>query len=173
MKFSEYLDKGFYGDIDDVSDTTVPNITATPEKPAPAKCGADCSDCDFFLGGSCGGCTASSDEDGCDIYDCCAAKEHDNCGLCPDFPCDLLRDASFDEEDGDDGDRLVRLKNAADRTENRASSMRSWLASGLLTGLALGIVMGCLSSSLGSWLLGGTVLGTGIGAIIGTVRNDR
>jgi len=43
----------------------------------------------------------------CDVKLCCESREHDYCGQCLDFPCEVLNEYSYaGEPDGDDGKRI-------------------------------------------------------------------
>jgi hypothetical protein len=65
-------------------------------------CGASCPECNYLLAGECAGCSAIKGKvfwakyfsaDVCPIYECVTIKKHLNdCGQCPDMPCNLWRD---------------------------------------------------------------------------------
>ncbi len=48
----------------------------------------------------------------CDLAKCCFAKGLEHCGKCDDFPCDQLKAFSFDEAQGDNGQRIENLRAA-------------------------------------------------------------
>jgi len=44
--------------------------------------------------------------DSCPVKDCCEGRGYDHCGLCSEFPCDLLVGFAYDKEQGDNGKRI-------------------------------------------------------------------
>lgn len=66
-------------------------------------CGIDCDSCNFFTEKTCGGCREAAPKGRCvwggrcDLYDCAAAKGHEHCGKCADFPCDTLKEWASSE----------------------------------------------------------------------------
>ncbi|MBN2239391.1 MAG: DUF3795 domain-containing protein [Dehalococcoidales bacterium] len=70
-----------------------------------SRCGLVCADCDYRERTGCGCCIATNGHPfygECRLAACCQEKGHLHCGLCPDFPCTLLREFSTDPEHGDD-----------------------------------------------------------------------
>ena len=64
-------------------------------------CGTDCTDCTHFKDSSYRGFSQIKgrvwwaqyvNADACLIYDCVTKKSIDNCGSCPEIPCDFWRD---------------------------------------------------------------------------------
>ena len=128
-----------------------------------AKCGMDCTKCTFFEEWDCHGCTGEGE---CPVYDCCCKKGYDHCGKCGEFPCPELRDAAFDPEWGDGGNRLLRLKAMNDNETAGKSRKVSCIAAGLSVGLLIGLAIGAFSGAVVSWIFAGLAVGGGIGAII-------
>jgi hypothetical protein len=62
---------------------------------------------------NCKGCIAITKPfwgDACPVKVCCEEKKQEHCGLCPDFPCDLLVQFSYDKEQGDNGKRIEQCR---------------------------------------------------------------
>lgn len=70
-------------------------------------CGLDCSNCEWREPCHCNGCAATkgmpfhADKEPCPIAACAMGKNLASCGMCEDFPCQLLSDYSNDPEHGD------------------------------------------------------------------------
>lgn len=70
-------------------------------------CGLDCTGCEWKESCNCNGCVSSEGfpfhckEKPCPVASCAISKKVMFCGLCKDFPCQLLVDYSFDQEHGD------------------------------------------------------------------------
>lgn len=76
-------------------------------------CGILCSQCHYREQMNCKGCVHIEKPFGgesCPIKSCCERKKHEHCGLCPDFPCALLQQFAYDNEQGDDGKRIEQCK---------------------------------------------------------------
>ena len=131
------------------------------EKCSLAVCGADCTDCPFGEDTDCTGCGGLCED--CDIVRCCAVKGIKHCGVCEYFPCERLREAAFDPESGDNGERLVRLKELGEAEKSRKAPRI--LLAGVSGGVALGAAVGGFSGAFAPWLLAGAVVGAGLGAI--------
>lgn len=73
-------------------------------------CGVNCDEC-LRLNNGCAGCDALEGNvfwtqyictDTCPVYKCVKEKGHQNCGHCPEIPCELwvsLKDPSLSEEE--------------------------------------------------------------------------
>ncbi len=48
--------------------------------------------------------------DGCPVKTCCETREHEHCGQCGDFPCELLKQFAYDEAQGDGGRRIEQCR---------------------------------------------------------------
>jgi nitroimidazol reductase NimA-like FMN-containing flavoprotein (pyridoxamine 5'-phosphate oxidase superfamily) len=69
-----------------------------------------------------GGCTKITKPfwgDSCSVKDCCESREHTHCGLCSDFPCELLNSFAYDAEQGDDGKRIETCRMWANYDKHR------------------------------------------------------
>ncbi|MCM1577955.1 MAG: hypothetical protein NC078_04050 [Ruminococcus sp.] len=151
-------------DITDIPKTvytppTEEEETEEPEKCRLAVCGADCADCGFGEEYDCPGCGGLWED--CDIVRCAAVKGHEHCGLCGEFPCDKLREAAFDPETGDNGDRLIRLKSLGEAAKDKRKPRL--IMAGCCGGIALGAVIGGFSGAILPWVFAMTVTGAGAG----------
>lgn len=78
-----------------------------------SRCGLTCSTCTYKKEVHCPGCMnmdAPFWGDCCPIKDCCKKKGIEHCGVCPTFPCDLLKQFSYDPKQGDNGKRIEQCK---------------------------------------------------------------
>jgi len=80
-----------------------------------SRCGIVCDTklCKETYGFDCAGCANISKPpwgDSCPVKDCCEGRGHDHCGLCNDFPCDMLNEFAYDKEHGDDGKRIEQCR---------------------------------------------------------------
>ena len=64
-------------------------------------CGVDCSACPDLRDQKCPGCrqTVWPDDDPCPPVACCAEKSISCCGLCPEFPCQMMQEF-YEESEG-------------------------------------------------------------------------
>ena len=79
------------------------------------RCGLSCVHCDFRERTGCGGCIESNGHPfhgECAVAMCCQNKGFLHCGECPDIPCQMLLDYSFDPQHGDNpqGARIEQCK---------------------------------------------------------------
>ena len=78
-----------------------------------SRCGLICCKCEYREKMNCKGCIAITKPfwgDVCPVKTCCEEKKQEHCGLCPDFPCDLLTQFSYDKEQGDNGKRIEQCR---------------------------------------------------------------
>lgn len=78
-----------------------------------SRCGLLCGTCAYREKTSCNGCTQIEKPfwgDSCPVKACCEGKQLAHCGQCSAFPCDLLHQFSYDEQQGDNGARLAQCK---------------------------------------------------------------
>lgn len=78
-----------------------------------SRCGILCNECEYREKMNCGTCINIEKPfwgDGCPVKNCCEEKELEHCGLCSDFPCDLLNQFAYDKDQGDDGKRIEQCK---------------------------------------------------------------
>jgi hypothetical protein len=86
-----------------------------------AYCGLDCKNCEYKGKFNCGGCKATCGHPfhgECKLAKCAIPHKVEHCGLCSSFPCDLLKEFSYDKEHGEEGGRirvLESLKNIDDK----------------------------------------------------------
>lgn len=74
-----------------------------------SRCGILCSECGYKEQTGCKGCVNIDKPfwgESCPVKDCCESKNHPHCGLCPQFPCQLLTKFAYDEQQGDNGKRI-------------------------------------------------------------------
>lgn len=78
-----------------------------------SRCGILCSECTYREQMNCAGCVHMEKPfwgDSCPVKACCEAKQHEHCGECEHFPCDLLNEFAYDENQGDNGKRIEQCK---------------------------------------------------------------
>ncbi|WP_053956354.1 DUF3795 domain-containing protein [Inediibacterium massiliense] len=78
-----------------------------------SRCGIKCSVCEYKEKINCTGCINIEKPfwgNSCTVKSCCEDKGIANCGLCNSFPCHILKQFSYDEEQGDDGARIKQCK---------------------------------------------------------------
>lgn len=46
----------------------------------------------------------------CPVKSSCEERGKEHCGQCPEFPCDLLKQFAYDEQQGDDGIRIEQCR---------------------------------------------------------------
>ncbi len=134
-----------------------------------SRCGKLCSECESREKFGCEGCLELIEGDwagDCEIKKCCEEKQLEHCGLCQGFPCDLLRNTSFDEEEGDSGERLVTLKRWAEESSSRKQTSGSLILGGFAVGVSAGAVFGALSGSFAAVMFACILVGTAVGVMI-------
>lgn len=132
-------------------------------------CGKDCGSCAEKNEYGCVGCRDS--EDGywgsrCEIKQCCEEKKLEHCGLCADFPCELLREFCYDKETGDDGDRLLNCKKWADDDKTAKENRVRRFANGVTLGILGGVVAGEIQGNPAAWIFCGAAVGFGISLML-------
>ena len=77
-----------------------------------SRCGIVCSECAYKEKMNCKGCVNIDNPfwGECPVKKCCEEKQLENCGMCIDFPCDLLKKFAYDKEQGDNGKRIEQCK---------------------------------------------------------------
>ncbi|MCL1866631.1 MAG: DUF3795 domain-containing protein [Oscillospiraceae bacterium] len=78
-----------------------------------SRCGLLCGECSFKESHNCGGCIETNGNPfhgECPVAVCCQNKDFTHCGECPDIPCELLTQYSYDKEHGDGGKRIEQCK---------------------------------------------------------------
>lgn len=74
-----------------------------------SRCGILCSQCTYKDEMNCKGCINIKKPfwgESCPVKKCCEDKNNEHCGLCNNFPCELLNSFSYDKDQGDDGKRI-------------------------------------------------------------------
>lgn len=139
-----------------------------------SRCGLDCENCPSYTAGDCVGCIELEEGNwagNCEIKKCCEEKQLEHCGVCPGFPCDLLRNTSFDPDEGDDGERLVTLKEWSEELPDRINSEVTRIVLGISCGTVIGAILGALSGSVLSVTLAGLLTGTAIGILLNIFKS--
>lgn len=113
-----------------------------------SRCGKRCSICPSRAEFNCDGCLSekpflASEE--CEIKLCCEKKGLEHCGDCPDFPCSMLKNMSYDEDDGDDGEQILNCKHWHEDNisvkENKKNNYILCIAIGFICGAVLASIM--------------------------------
>ena len=134
-----------------------------------SRCGLLCSECENRELCDCPGCLELEEGNwagDCDIKHCCENRRLEHCGLCPKFPCTMLRNTAFDPDEGDDGERLVTLKRWAEEKDRPIERSRLCIIIGAASGIAAGAILGALSGSFVAVMFACILTGTAIGVII-------
>jgi hypothetical protein len=79
-------------------------------------CGAYCGECEWKAKTNCPGCQACQGKlfwGECKLAKCAIDKGYNHCGVCTKLPCNKLQNAFNDPGHGDNGERLINLKNWA------------------------------------------------------------
>lgn len=147
-----------------------------------AKCGMDCTECRFAAENDCPGCPYCRpvsereklfDDEECEVGKCAEGKGFESCGQCPEFPCELLKEVSFDVETGDGGNRLLRLKELRDKSFRIKRLRIAAPVTGGCLGLLFGIIIGCITGEITTMPIAGTAAGVGLGFIAAVSKGDR
>lgn len=87
-----------------------------------ARCGINCGKCEYREQMNCPGCMKADGKifwGTCPVATCNIEKAHQHCGECQSFVCDTLHGFAYDQEQGDNGQRIENLKaRNAEGTEN-------------------------------------------------------
>ncbi len=78
-----------------------------------SRCGIVCSACEYREKMNCKGCVKITKPfwgEQCPVKACCEGKKLENCGLCSNFPCQLLNQFAYDKEQGDNGKRIEQCR---------------------------------------------------------------
>ncbi len=77
-----------------------------------SRCGILCGECAYREQMGCKGCVHIDNPfwGSCSVKACCEKKDHEHCGRCSDFPCDLLKQFAYDKAQGDNGKRIEQCK---------------------------------------------------------------
>lgn len=78
-----------------------------------SRCGILCSECEYRENMNCKGCVEMDKPfwgDSCPVKACCENAEHEHCGQCSTFACELLNEYAYDNEQGDGGKRIEQCK---------------------------------------------------------------
>lgn len=141
-----------------------------------SRCGLCCDKCENRVKCDCPTCFELEEGNwagDCEIKNCCEEKQLEHCGLCPDFPCDLLRNTAFDPDEGDDGERLVTLKRWAEERDTPKEKTRYYIIGGFSTGIVAGAVLGALSGSFAAVMLACVLVGTAIGVMLDIINGGK
>ena len=78
-----------------------------------SRCGILCKKCEYKEKTGCRGCVNIEKPfwgGNCPVKSCCEEKGNIHCGMCSEFPCELLLQYSYDNEQGDSGKRIVQCR---------------------------------------------------------------
>lgn len=78
-----------------------------------SRCGIVCGDCQYKGQMDCKECINIKKPfwgESCPLKDCCEQKGHEHCGLCKQFPCDMLMQFAYDKDQGDNGRRIEQCR---------------------------------------------------------------
>lgn len=78
-----------------------------------SRCGILCEECHYKEEVGCKGCVNIDKPfwgESCPVKSCCENKSLSHCGQCKLFPCELLIQFAYDEEQGDGGKRIEQCK---------------------------------------------------------------
>ena len=81
-----------------------------------SRCGILCSQCSYREKLKCAGCITIDKPfwgDSCPVKSCCEGRAHEHCGQCSNFPCKLLIEFAYDENEGDNGKRIETCRSWA------------------------------------------------------------
>ena len=78
-----------------------------------SRCGILCGECEYKEKTGCKGCVNIQKPfwgEQCSVKSCCEERGDAHCGMCDEFPCELLIQYSYDESQGDSGKRIVQCR---------------------------------------------------------------
>ncbi len=78
-----------------------------------SRCGIKCSKCEYKEAMGCKGCIHIDKPfwgDSCPLKSCCEGQGLENCGQCAKFPCETLTQFAYDENQGDNGERIKHCR---------------------------------------------------------------
>ena len=78
-----------------------------------SRCGILCDECEYKEKTGCKGCVNIQKPfwgEKCPVKSCCEEKGNTHCGMCGEFPCELLVQYAYDDNQGDDGKRIVQCR---------------------------------------------------------------
>ena len=78
-----------------------------------SRCGILCGECGYREQTGCKGCVNIDRPfwgESCPVKACCEGRGLEHSGLCPDFPCALLHQFSYDAEQGDGEKRIEQCR---------------------------------------------------------------
>lgn len=139
-----------------------------------SRCGKLCSECSQREEYGCDGCTKIKDGywgSKCEIKECCEGKSLEHCGLCKDFPCELLREFCYDKETGDEGERLLNCKRWADEARIQKEVFIRNILLGTVGGGIVGVIFGEIQGMTAAFIFGGLIVGIGIAILIEVNKN--
>lgn len=91
-----------------------------------SRCGIRCTECEYKEQMGCKGCVAIEKPfwaEACPVKSCCEERALEHCGMCAEFPCEVLKQFAYDAEQGDNGERLVQCRCWRVESDNR----RDWI----------------------------------------------
>ena len=134
-----------------------------------SKCGKDCSQCSYKEEYGCAGCNETADGywgERCEIKECCKAYHLDHCGLCKSFPCEQLRELSYDSDP--EGENLLNCKKWADNKKDSRLRFIKNILVGICCGIFAGVVLGVIYNMTAAFVTAGIIVGVGIALLLET-----
>lgn len=98
---------------------------------AESRCGILCGECTYREQMGCKGCTKIDKPfwgEVCPVKSCCEGHGLEHCGQCREFPCGLLNQFAYDEQQGDEGKRIRRCNEWAKQEGTHMKFMGPLLA---------------------------------------------
>ena len=140
-----------------------------------SRCGKLCGECPHKEEYGCAGCINITDGywgSKCEIKVCCEGRKLEHCGLCKEFPCEILREFCYDKETGDDGERLMNCKKWADEKREETEKVIKRVLLGVSFGGIAGVIIGEMQGAVAAFAIVGIVVGAGVAAML-TANNRK
>lgn len=97
-----------------------------------SRCGILCSECQYKEETGCQGCIRIKKPfwgERCPVKACCEERKLLHCGMCGEFPCELLNRYAYDDEQGDNGKRIDQCRCWKKECDNDCGWLDSFLRS--------------------------------------------
>ncbi len=97
-----------------------------------SRCGILCDECEYKEKTGCKGCINIEKPfwgEKCPVKSCCEEKGNIHCGMCSEFPCELLNQYAYDENQGDNGKRIVQCRCWKKECDNGCNWLDAYLRS--------------------------------------------
>ena len=97
-----------------------------------SRCGILCDECEYREKAGCNGCMNIEKPfwgEKCPVKSCCEENGIIHCGMCSEFPCELLNQYAYDENQGDAGKRIVQCRCWKKECDNECNWLDAYLRS--------------------------------------------